>query len=263
MQDYFNQCEEVKRSNIKGKKKKLKELDNRINSLIERKENYDAIQDKINESHDVQVSLTDPDACAVILHLNIVRVGYNIQITAGVRHNFIIDWHAIGINDLYSLSEAAKRAKEAHQVDKSDILADKGYYNGIEIARSERMGMRPFLATREQALQSEQEYIKTDFIYNVKDDTYTYPAGQTLWTNGQIYLKVGKQKYKFRRYMTKACASCPLAANGTTNRKDRQIERSRYQGYVERNDTRFYKYYQTYRLQKQIIDPIFDIFKRQ
>lgn len=263
MQDYFDQWEDVKNSKIKDKKKKLQEIENKIDALVERRENYDEVQEKINASHDGQVSLTDPDARAVILHRNIVQVGYNIQMTADAKHNFIIDCHASGVNDLYSLSEAAKRAKEVLQVDKSDILADKGYYNGIEIARSERMGIRPFVAPRDQAAQSEEGYNKSDFQYNKQNDTYTCPAGQTLSTNGQIYLKGDKQKYKFRRYITKACATCPLAVNCTTNQRGRQIERSLYQDYVERNDARFYKYYQTYRLRQQIIEPIFGIFKRQ
>ena len=125
------------------------------------------------------------------------------------------------------------------------------------------MGMRPFVAPRDHAPQSEEGYKKSDFMYNKKEDTYTCPAGQTLSTNGQIYVKGDKQKYKFRRYMTKACATCTLAANCTKNQRGRQIERSLYQNYVDRNDARFYKYYQTYRLRQQIIEPIFGIFKRQ
>ena len=82
-------------------------------------------------------------------------------------------------------------------------------------------------------------------------------------TNGQIYPKGDKQKYKFRRFITKACVTCPLAANSTTNQRCRQIERSLYQDYVERNDARFNKYYQILRLRQQIIEPIFGIFSRQ
>src|SRR5690606_5023767 len=136
-------------------------------------------------------------------------------------------------------------------------------YNGIELARSERMGMRPFIAPRDQAPQSEEGFNKVDFIYNKKQDSYECPAGQELTTNGQIYVKGDKQQYKFRRYKTNACTNCPLAAQCTTNKKGRQIERSLYQDYVDRNDARFYKYYQTYRLRQQIIEPIFGIIKRQ
>jgi hypothetical protein len=52
-------------------------------------------------------------------------------------------------------------------------------------------------------------------------------------------------------------------AFSSSNQRGRQIERSLYQDYVERNDARFYKYYQTYRLRQQIIEPIFGIFIRQ
>jgi len=263
MQDYFDKWEEVKKSKVRGKKEKLKEVENKIEVLEERLAKYDRVQENINESVDGQVSLTDADARAVIMHRNIVQVGYNIQMTADSRHNLIIDCHVGGVNDLYSLSEAARRAKEVLQVEKSDILADKGYYNAIEIARSERLGMRPFVAPREQAPQSEEGFNKSDFIYDRISNTFTCPANQILTTNGQIYHKGEKQKYKFRRFITKACTSCPMAEKCTTNKNGRQIERSHYQDYADRNDARFYKYYQTYRLRQQIIEPIFGIFKRQ
>lgn len=97
MQDYFDQWEDVKNSKIKGKKKKLQEIENKIDALVERRENYDEVQENINASHDGQVSLTDPDARAVILHRNIVQVGYNIQMTADAKHNFILIDLATGV----------------------------------------------------------------------------------------------------------------------------------------------------------------------
>lgn len=263
MQDYFDQWEEVKNSKIRGKKNKLASIENKIETLQERLDNYKEIQELIDESHDGQVSTVDPDARAVVLHRNIVNVGYNIQTTADAKHNFIIDVYVGGVNDQYDLSTGAKRAKEALGVDKSDILADKGYHNGIEIARSERMGMRPFVAPREQAPQSDEGYNKSDFTYDKPSDTYTCPAGQILTSNGTIYLKGDKQKYKFRRYNTTACKTCPLKDQCTRRTQGRDIERSLYQDYVDRNKARFEKYYQTYRLRQQVIEPIFGIFKRQ
>lgn len=263
MQDYFDQWDEVKKSKMRDKKKTLTTIENKIETLQERLENYNEIQELIDESPDGQVSIVDPDARAVILHRNIVNVGYNIQTTADARHNFIIDSYVGGVNDLYDLSTGAKRAKEALEVDKSDILADKGYHNGIEIARAERMGMRPFVAPREQAPQSEEGFNKSDFTYEKQSDTYTCPAGQLLESNGTIYTKGDKQKYKFRRYQTPACKTCPMKDQCTTRQQGRDIERSLYQDYVDRNNARFKKYYQTYRLRQQVIEPIFGIFKRQ
>lgn len=263
MQDYFDEWEDVKNSKIRGKKNKLATIENKIETLRERLENYNEIQELIDESPDGQVSTVDQDARAVVLHRNIVNVGYNIQTTADARHNFIIDSYIGGVNDLYDLSIGAKRAKEALGVDKSDILADKGYHNGIEIARAERMGMRPFVAPREQAPQSEEGFNKSDFTYDKQSKTYTCPAGQILTSNGTLYTKGEKQKYKFRKYNTPACKTCPLKDQCTKRVQGRDIERSLYQDYVDRNNARFEKYYQTYRLRQQVIEPIFGIFKRQ
>ena len=60
------------------------------------------------------------------------------------------------------------------------MLADAGYHNGIELARTERMGVRSFVSPRKNYSSKEEGFKKEDFQYNPKTDIYTCPANFIL-----------------------------------------------------------------------------------
>ena len=238
-------------------------MKSKLENLEDRKSHYNEIAQQVEQSKDGQVSTTDPDARSVILKRNIVLTGYNIQATADSKHNMIIDVFADGVNDLHSFSKAGKRAQEILDQSKIDLLADKGYHNGIEIGRAERIGVRPFIAVKENASNKEEGFNKKDFIYDSKLDQYTCPVGQIMTTNNSIYKKNDRGEYRFKRYTTSACLECPMKSKCTQRHYGRMIERATHQVYVERNRNRVERYKDVYRLRQQIIEPIFGILKRQ
>jgi hypothetical protein len=143
--------EEAEEDPSRRKHKLVKELQAKIAEQEARREKYEALSEQVDQSEDGQVSLTDPDARSVIKHRNIVEVGYNIQATADAKYNLVVDVFAGGVNDMYELGLAAKRAQEISGVKKIDMLADKGYHNGVELAAAERIGVRPFVASKRQS----------------------------------------------------------------------------------------------------------------
>ncbi len=164
----------------------------------------------------------------------------------------IVDVFSKGLNDTYGLSEAGKRAQDVLGIDKINLLADtrlpkysyggqEGYHTGIELARCERRGVRPYVSPKDPNEQSLPGFNKSDFIYDKKTDTYTCPAGSVMTTNGSIYKKSDKGKYRFRRYLTKDCQTCPLKNQCTARDQGRLIERPLHQDYVDRNDNRVRK----------------------
>lgn len=262
IEEYLNKWDEVEKANPRDKKKQQRAIAEKINELEDRLDNFEDIQKQIDQSSDGQVSLTDPDARAVIRRRNIVEVGYNIQATVDSKHKMVVDVFSGGVNDLYALSEAAQRAQEVTGVKKIDILADKGYHNGIELSRTERMGVRPFVAPRQQSSNSLPGFTKQDFIYDSKKDAYKCPAGKLLKTNGSIYKKRKTGKYRFKRYLTSACQTCPLQSKCTTRKQGRLIERPTHQVYVERNDARVKKYPEVYKMRQAIVEHVFGTWKR-
>jgi len=195
--EYLNQLDQLKEH--KKSKPKEKEIENKIRNAEDRICYYEQMQEQVDKSIDGQVSTSDPDARAVIKHRNIVEVGYNIQASVDAKHNMIVDVFAGGVTDRGDLGEAAKRSQDLLCVPKIDLLADKGYHNGADIAYCERKGIRTFIPPSNQHHQKEDGFRKKDFIYNQKENTYTCPNGQTLFYELTYKKKNNRRNYRVKR----------------------------------------------------------------
>ena len=246
----------------KSNKKKVEELRQKMDGLVEREHRFEDIQELIDDSPDGQVSLTDPDAKAVIKHRNIVEVGYNIQTSVDGKHNIIIDQFCGGINDLNDLGKAVKRSQQVLNKKNINVLADAGYNNGAEIAYVERLGAKPFISPKKVHHQKQEGYRKIDFQYDKKIDAYICPQDYLL--EPILKFKRGqKRKYTVTRYATPACADCSVRQLCTTNIHGRYIERPSHQEYVDRNDNRVNKNKDYYRRRQAIVEHPFGTLKRQ
>lgn len=263
--DYLDQLSSVEKKRKKNTKdrKKIKELEGKIKQKKKRKEEYKQLKNRVKQSSDGQISTSDPDARAVIHKRNIVQVGYNIHATADAKHKLIVDVFSGGVNDTYGLSEAGKRSQEILEKERFDLLADKGYHTGIELARCERRGVRPFVSPIDIYEPQAPGFNKSDFKYNNEKDYYTCPAGWIMETNGSIYKKSDRGKYRFKRYSTPACRDCRLKNLCTTREYGRLIERPLHQEYTDRNDNRVRRYPWYYKKRQEIIEHVFGTIKRQ
>jgi len=63
----------------------------------------------------------------VILHKNIINVGYNIQGVLDAKHKLLIEYDTGMVNDTHALSPMALKTKEILGVESLKYLADKGY----------------------------------------------------------------------------------------------------------------------------------------
>ena len=59
------------------------------------------------------------------------------------------------------------------------------------------------------------------------------------------------------------CDGCPSKSTRTTSTAERKIERPNHQSNVERNNARVNRYPDFYRLRQQIVEPIFEVWKKQ
>lgn len=246
----------------KSNKKKVEALHLKMDKLVEREQRFQDIKEQVDQSPDGQVSLTDPEAKAVILHRNIVHVGYNIQTSTDSKYNIIVDQFCGGITDRNDLGRAVKRTQEVINRKKFDVLADGGYHNGAELAYVERLGVKPFVSVPRLRLQKEEGYNKKDFIFNKSNNTYTCPQGHSMTL--LLRFKRGiKRRYTVNRYATDKCANCPVRNLCTTNIHGRYIERASHQDAVDRNTNRINKYKEYYRKRQAIVEHPFGTMKRQ
>lgn len=261
----LDQAEE-QTNEVVDNKLKIKE---KLQQIKERKISYENLQKLCEESIDGQVSTTDKDAKAMIHRTNVVAVSYNVQATADDKNCLVVDYNNTNRNDSKALAHAAKEAKRSLDIPAEEsltVLNDKGYHNGSQIHECEQNNIITVVAYKEQPAVKHlaKEFLVTSFTYNTEDDTYTCPAGQTLTTVGSLHNKKredGETSYRFKKYTTTACQSCPLKQQ-CTKLKSRAIERSEYQDAVDRNNQRVRTQKQLYNKRQETIEHIFGTIKR-
>jgi hypothetical protein len=92
-----------------------------------------AIEVRLNEAPDKQISLTDPDTRSMKTRGTGI-VGYNVQTAVDAKHHLIVA-HVVTNNgsDRSQLSPIAKLAKRAMGAEKLSVVADLGYFKSEEI----------------------------------------------------------------------------------------------------------------------------------
>ena len=167
------------------------------------------------------------------------------------------------------MSAIALEAKNNLQSNGFTAILDKGYHNGREIQTCKDASIKTICAHAEVVNSNEKgttpDYVVTKFTFNKRSDTYTCPQGQTLHTTGTWHTKTRERdSYKFRKFRTSQCKSCPVK-HLCTGRADgrREIERSEYADAIEENNKRYHKNQELYRKRQEINEHIFGTIKRK
>ncbi len=191
-----------------------------------------------------------PDA--VVLHRNVVNVGYNTQAGCDGKHKLFINNDTGTVNDTHALSPMALDAKELLGVNAMDCITDKGYTTGKHIDICTKNNITTYASPKEHSSQHNGLFDMKNFQYHKVNDTYTCPDGQLLITNGTIY---NKANHKVKHYKNrKACKTCAFREQCTRNKNGRFIERSIYQQALEENQKRVDNNPEYYRLRQQITE---------
>jgi transposase len=233
-----------------------------------RKAGYGELENKLQESGDSQISLSDPESRQIAIRGNITEVAYNVQTTVDAKNNIPIDFKVTNENDSKAMGNMVQRAKSILRTNEFTVLYDKGFHTGSELKTAQELGVEtivavPGIPSTSQAPNHDYNY--EHFIYNKEADTYTCPQGQILRTNGSWY----KQRSSsgsiswFKQYKTKACRKCPARSQCTRSEKNRLIQRSEYADYYERNFANTREKEHLYRRRQAIVEHPYGTIKRQ
>lgn len=243
------------------------ELNTKIEIQNQRKEEYLDIQQQLEKSGNEQISLTDPDARSVVLHRNIVNVGYNVQAACDSKHKLLVEYDTGDVNDSHALAPVAIATKELLGVEGMDVLADKGYHTGEELKKCKEENITCYVSPKAPSTKDIGLYPITDFSYNNETDSYACPAGETLTTNNVWYSHSARgntSAYKFRRFTTPACKQCASLQKCTKGeRNGRCIDRSEYAEIIEENKERINNNPGYYKKRQQVTEHQFGTLKRQ
>ena len=263
---YFEALEE---NDHAERNESLNDVEDKIVRLKHQRLSYELLGKQMEESGEPQVSTTDPDSRALLVHGQVVEVTYNVQAAVDQKHKLVVATHTINRNDRNALSAIALEAKANLSSEKMTLLADKGYHNGREIQICEDNQIETIVAHSVLVNSNDHgttaEFMVDKFIYNSESDTYTCPVDETLTTQGTWHKKSRSKNssYQFKKYRTPACAACAVR-HLCTGRKQggREIERSEYADAVDANRKRYHENPELYRKRQEINEHIFGTIKR-
>src|SRR5437773_5739760 len=199
------------------------ELREKIKTLQQRKAKYQALHEDLKTSGAKQVSLTDKDARSMVMHHGSTEVGYNVQTAVDEKHQLIVEHQVTNDpTDHAHLAEMALRAKATLEVEKLEVVADMGYYDGAEVKQCAEAGVTTYIPKPITSVNKKRGlFTKQDFSYEEEKDCYLCPAGAALTYRYQSF----EQNRQIRYYTTRKCRDCPIKHRCTTNQRGRRITR--------------------------------------
>jgi hypothetical protein len=244
---------------------KVDGLREKISKLEERRQEYVRAQDRMKETGQKEVSLTDPDSRLMKIDSQKLDVCYNAESAVDSKNHLVVDYDVTNDpNDRNQLSTMAQKAKETLEVERLDITADKGFCTGRELEECEENGITTYVAIPQETMPNktlgvpEPGFYSQRFLYDPIRDVYVCPANQVMgfWK--------GRWKNRGRLYRTGACATCPLRSRCTRNKLGRIIFRSEYQDVIDRLRARLSEAegLDKLRRRKEIVEHPFGTMKR-
>ena len=183
-----------------------------------------------------------------------------MQVAVDSKHKLIVEQEVSNaVTDQNQLSTTAIAAKETLGVDKIDLAADRGYYDGPEVKTCEAAGITCYIAKPlTSANQKQGLFTKEDFGYDKDQDCYLCPAGQRL-----TFRFEGVESGRHIRYFaTPACKGCPLREHCSTDKKGRRIKRWVDEHILEAMQERVQREPEKLRVRKQVVEHPFGTIKR-
>ena len=238
---------------------KTTRLKEKIETLKEEMQRLQALEARMHETPDQQISLTDPDARSMATSgRGSGVVGYNVQTAVDTQHHLIVTLDVTNVGtDRSQLSRVAKQTKATLGSDSLEVVADRGYFNSAEILACEEAGITVTLPKPlTSGNRAKGRFVKQDFRYIAEDDVYICPANERL-----TYRYTNEEKgLTLRRYWTNACLSCAIKHRCTTGR-ERRVTRWEHEQVLETVQRRLDEHPERMRQRRETVEHPFGTIK--
>ena len=230
VEEYFRELEENDKREAHVSSPSAEELRKKIELLKGRQEEYRELLKKLKESGETQISLTDPDSRAMVNNQRI-EASYHVQTTVDAKHKLIVDHETTNqILDRNQLSKMAKRARDVLGVERIEVLADKGYYDAVEIKECVDNGIVPYIPEPASTVPKDVDiYHKEKFKYDASRDIYLCPQGNELAFKN----RATHHGRVMRLYKSEICRNCQAKVRCTRNKQGRIIYRWEHEEVLE------------------------------
>jgi len=232
--EYLAEMERIDREEgISEKEKSAEEINQIIKGLKERKQEYQAYSQELQETGETQKSLTDTDS-RLMLANGKMDVCYNVQTAVDSKNKLIIDFEVTNkANDMNQLTSMAEKIQDILETEAIVIAADAGYASVSDIAAAVQIGVQPHVAGTDcQICVPTKKGEQTEVVSHtngrcvyVKDRNIAIcPMGKTLYP---AFYKKAKGEAVFQN--TEACKTCAC-------RCTKEKRAFRYQFVMNEND---------------------------
>jgi transposase len=238
---------------------KTTRLREKIARLRQEMKRLEALDARMRETPDQQISLTDPDARSMATSgRGSGVVGYNVQAAVDTKHHLIVAHDVTNVgSDRSQLSRMANQTKDTLVTENLEAIADRGYYNGEEILACEKAGITVTLPKpMTSGNRSKGRFVKADFSYMAGEDVYVCPAGERL----KYYYTNEEKGLRLRRYWTNACRTCAIKHRCTTGAQ-RRITRWEHEHVLEAVQRRLDEHPEKMRQRRETVEHPFGTIK--
>ena len=248
-----------KNDQSEDKAPEMKKIATRLQDLEARRDKYELYIQELNESGENELSEVDPDARLMGNSRDGVMMAYNVQSAVDSKTHIVLDFDvSLNPSDHYQLGNMVKKVKNRFHLKGFTVLADKGYYNGEDLARVKRYKVKAIVSKQRGSDPKDQpEAYHTDkFQYDKTADCYTCPDGKQLFPHS-------RKESPRRNYFDKsACQNCTHRGDCISGRRPyRTVTRNQYAEVYEEVDKRTRENMHLYKLRQQIVEHPFGTVK--
>ncbi len=241
-------------------------LEQKLKDLRQKRSECQSMIEAMEASHQSEISHTDADARKMKnARQGGYFIGYNVQAAVDVKHDLIV---AVEVeqkaNDRSSLCDISTAAKEELGAEQIEVVADKGYHSGEELARCEQAGIITYVPAQanrggNSSKDGRAVHRKEDFRYDAEKDVYHCPAGQQLHAGE----KTTKGKEQVTPYTNKtACRNCALKDQCTRGGRRREILRREHDEAIESAAARLAEAGEKYEQRRDSVEHVFGTLKQ-
>ena len=137
LEEFARRDEQEGEDKTGGRAERQQRTLDRLASLRQRKVARQEQQRLLAQSEENQLSLTDADARSLLVKGTESLVGYNVQSVVDAEHKLIVHVEATNVTDAQALSGLVETTAELLDLpadDTTQVLADKGYHSGSQLA---------------------------------------------------------------------------------------------------------------------------------
>ena len=191
-----------------------------------------AMEERVSNHPEKQVSTTDPDSRLMKTKGMSRLVCYNVQSAVDSKHHLIVAHEVMNKPDRGQLCRMGRQAQAALKEKKLTVIADKGYYSGVDIKNSQDEGMAVMVPKGDtSASEKKGIFNRSLFKYDANKDVYICPANKEM-----TYRFTGVDKgLTMKRYFLDVftCRACSLKPQCTKSKQQRRIARWEHEDKIE------------------------------